>query len=937
MSIDTDIELIDNAESGETVRGAIIRVIQDLNQNGGNAQTLNGHDSDAFTKKSEFDKFVDDEVGQIHQVLDAINKGTTLKVIDLGEHTLETSGGHIDITVPRSISDRSLLSVDDFYADIVSVAGGNGANASWTKSATYDPVQGIYHYNYGAVASEITLHFYVKRASAIAVTDYDVHHLTNDITSNGPYAAPAGEAWDFVNVQVPTGSKTETTLNAVINNHTYEQPQQSTETWNKVIVDVPGPELQTGSVSVTENNYHNTFSPAQGKDGFSSFEVDVNIPFNTQSKNVDVNAIDFSEIVQPGPGYAGLSEVRITSSLELEDPITVRQNGPVSLSYGKVGFSEVTVAVPVPVVETGRSVTYSSGGTYTVNPTGNNDAMDSVEVTVQTPRLQPSKSVTLSQSGTVTPDSDYDAMEEVVVTVSGGGGGNWTETDQATWDAMSYEAKKLQGPTVIKNTEHQTSGYWIDLSVAILMILGEYCNKIPEVAVVPKQKYAHLIYFQSKWNYNSGWDNSVINHSNISYNSMSSGNETISNGAGGAITNKMLAILHDVTAGDNAEITFSIGAGGYDIDDAAFAVAIPFNSEVDILAEHFSSSSETIDTSYTLVTPVGSEDPSTEGWYEIINDVYTLTADTTVNSGKTYYRYTNSDYDYVLIMATKWRYGQTSSNGTYSISSGTLVQNGDMTITIDGADKSALALYSDVRSGTTITLGNLLNGSKDSVVVMGINEIFASLYLPYSSLSNIICEAHIDNFDPTAFTWGNGNNPLTLTNLLTANGDGKGVDVNGKAQQDYVYCDLGSTNTNFTAYLVFKYTVEYGYGRVISTSYQQTTGEAAYIAEDGLTMLRGGLWGSDPRFGEAHTIGSYIVVAMRNNNKTMSFFKNGSKGEDKTANNVSRYVALATDYPNGNAYGTNITVAYAGVVNEAESDNVILQNINNLMTTFNIS
>ena len=68
----------------------------------------------------------------------------------------------------------------------------------------------------------------------------------------------------------------------------------------------------------------------------------------------------------------------------------------------------------------------------------------------------------------------------------------------------------------------------------------------------------------------------------------------------------------------------------------------------------------------------------------------------------------------------------------------------------------------------------------------------------------------------------------------------------------------------------------------------------------------------------------------------MSFFKNGSKGEDKTANNVSRYVALATDYPNGNAYGTNITVAYAGVVNEAESDNVILQNIDNLMTKFNI-
>ena len=934
MSIDTDIGLIDNAESGETVRSAIIRVIEDLNQNGGNAQTLNGHDSDAFTKKSEFDNFVDNEVGQIHQVLDAINKGTTLKVIDLGIHEIGPAADTLHITVPRSISDRSLLVVDDFYADIVSVAGGNGANANWTKNATYDSVSGVYNYTYGDLATKITLHFYVKRASAIAVTDYDVHHLANDITSNGEYTAPAGEAWDFVNVQVP-GSKTETTLNAVINNHTYEQPQQSTETWNKVIVDVPGPELQTGSVNVTQNNYHNTFSPDQGKDGFSSFEVDVNIPFNTQSKSVEIDAIDFSERVVPDSGWAGLSEVRITSALQLEE-VTVNQNGDVTPGSGYAGLSAVHVQVPQQSIETGKSVTYSSGGTYTVNPSSGFNAMDSVEVTVQTPRLQQSKSVTLSQSGTIVPDPDYDAMEEVVVTVSGGGGGNWTETDQATWDAMSYEAKKLQGPTVIKNTAHQTSGYWVDLSVAIVMILGEYCNKIPEVVPVPKQKYAHLIYFQSKWGFGGGWDNSVINHSNISYASMSSGNETIPNGAGGAITNKMLTILHDVIAGDNAEISFSIGAAGYDIDDAAFAVAIPFNSEVDILAEHFSSSSETIDTSYTLVIPAGNEDPSSEGWYEIINDVYTLTADTTVISGKTYYRYTDSDYDYVLIIATKWRYGETSSNGTYSISSGTLVQNGDMTITIGGADKPALALYSDVHSGTTITLGNLLSGSQDSVVVMGINELFASLYLPYSSLSNIICEAHIDNFDPTAYTWGNGNNPFTLTNLLTANADGKGVDVNGKTQQDYVYCDLGSANTNFTAYLVFKYTVDYGYGRVISTSYRQTTGEAAYIMEDGMTMLRGGLWGSDPRFGNAHTAGSYIVVVMRNNNKTMSFFKNGIKGSDATANNVGQYVALASDYPNETGYATNITVAYAGVVNEAERDDVILQNINNLMTKFNI-
>lgn len=41
--------------------------------------------------------------------------------------------------------------------------------------------------------------------------------------------------------------------------------------------------------------------------------------------------------------------------------------------------------------------------------------------------------------------------------------------------------------------------------------------------------------------------------------------------------------------------------------------------------------------SYSAVTPVGSENPSTEGWYEIINGEYVLSTDTTVDAQKTYY------------------------------------------------------------------------------------------------------------------------------------------------------------------------------------------------------------------------------------------------------------------------------------------------------------
>lgn len=40
---------------------------------------------------------------------------------------------------------------------------------------------------------------------------------------------------------------------------------------------------------------------------------------------------------------------------------------------------------------------------------------------------------------------------------------------------------------------------------------------------------------------------------------------------------------------------------------------------------------------YTAVSPVGTEDPSEEGWYILFGDVYSPTSDTSVDSNKTYY------------------------------------------------------------------------------------------------------------------------------------------------------------------------------------------------------------------------------------------------------------------------------------------------------------
>lgn len=60
-----------------------------------------------------------------------------------------------------------------------------------------------------------------------------------------------------------------------------------------------------------------------------------------------------------------------------------------------------------------------------------------------------------------------------------------------------------------------------------------------------------------------------------------------------------------------------------------------------------------------VVTPIGTENPSEEGWYEYVSSEYVLSADTTVDSSKTYYT-----IEWVLI----------SSSGDTNIFNGTLAE-----------------------------------------------------------------------------------------------------------------------------------------------------------------------------------------------------------------------------------------------------------------------
>lgn len=67
-------------------------------------------------------------------------------------------------------------------------------------------------------------------------------------------------------------------------------------------------------------------------------------------------------------------------------------------------------------------------------------------------------------------------------------------------------------------------------------------------------------------------------------------------------------------------------------------------NDQDTIPMAFYSTSGSAPTSYTYtaVSPVGTENPSTEGWYILSGDVYRLTNDTAVDTNKTYYKRSNT-------------------------------------------------------------------------------------------------------------------------------------------------------------------------------------------------------------------------------------------------------------------------------------------------------
>lgn len=175
------------------------------------------------------------------------------------------------------------------------------------------------------------------------------------------------------------------------------------------------------------------------------------------------------------------------------------------------------------------------------------------------------------------------------------------------------------------------------------------------------------------------------------------------------ITQAMAGYVYNVTDNFTTDVRFIEGAGK------------KYNAGTNVAVADL--------TTYEAVTPAGSEDPSSEGWYELVNGKYVLSADTAVESGKTYYSATVSvKFD---VAGSFEDFTSIYNMITGSFNTATAYNTGDIVI-YDGAlykfkaDHAAGAW--DATEVDSVTLAGLIAAAEpDSLTTAQVNALLALL------------------------------------------------------------------------------------------------------------------------------------------------------------------------------------------------------------------
>lgn len=253
------------------------------------------------------------------------------------------------------------------------------------------------------------------------------------------------------------------------------------------------------------------------------------------------------------------------------------------------------------------------------------------------------------------------------------------------------------------------------------------------------------------------------------------------------------------------------------------------------------------------------------------------------------------------------------------------------------------ALYSYGTNEWAKTSGGTVDPTARNNVSSDLNLYYnpsISDYIPYSDFSKICCEAHINNFDSTKLSWGDGDKPITLSNNVDIQSGEDAVNVNVRTGGTYAYVDLGADATPFTAYFVAKsYNPTSGYARLLSAFPYNSAGQGQGIMLFG-NPVQVSSWASDTGTG-VNAVNNYWVGVIQFGGSGSALGKvNNSSVITKTPSNCGQYLTIGRTgiKPDiNNPEPNDMLVKYLGVVLEAESQTVIGNNISALMTKFGIS
>ena len=140
------------------------------------------------------------------------------------------------------------------------------------------------------------------------------------------------------------------------------------------------------TVSVTKNNATTTLLPSEGYDGFSSVDVEVNVPIE-ESKTVKITENNSTTTISASEGYDGIKDVNVEVNVPIQDKKTVsvtENNSTTTIVPDEVydGISSVDVNVNIPIQDKKTVEITSTTGTTTITPDEGYEGMKNVELNI---------------------------------------------------------------------------------------------------------------------------------------------------------------------------------------------------------------------------------------------------------------------------------------------------------------------------------------------------------------------------------------------------------------------------------------------------------------------------------------------------------------------------------------------------------------------------